>query len=420
MWAVIAYMTNVLDGMERWRGRSPCLLPSHLLRYGKMQRMDFMHIRSYNSKNAVTDIAAIAAAASTFFVPPDAGYFSYFDIRTIACLFCLLAIVQAFRGIGAFNVIARAIIRRFRTLRSVVLALVVLTLVASPFITNDMALIMFLPLTALVLLSSHNERMLPFTFTMQALAANLGGMLLPFGNPQNIFLNSHFGISFPDFIFTMAPSWAASVLLIIVCCIIGVKSVPVEVPRDSANDRIRLPRKRVALYLLLFVIALCMVFRVVHPVVGAVVVAAALVFVDRSVFKRVDYGLLLTFVFFFVFSGNMARIPGIQEFLTALMGEHALLTSALTSQIISNVPAAILLAPFTDVYQGLLIGVNIGGAGTLVASLASLIAFNQFRNVKSEFGHIDSVAKLTNARYVGLFSLYNFAFLLVLVVLCLF
>ena len=381
--------------------------------------MDFTRIRSFISKNAVAVIAAAVAVASMFFVPPDAAYLAYFDMRTLACLFCLLAIVQAFRGIGVFNVVASAIIRRFKTLRSVVLALVVLTLVASPFITNDMALIMFLPLTALVLLSSRNERMLPFTFTMQALAANLGGMLLPFGNPQNIFLNSHFGISFPDFILTMAPSWAASVLLIIVCCIIGVKSVPVEVPRDSANDRIRLPRKRVVLYLVLFAMALCMVFRVVPPVIGTIVIAAVLVFADSSVFKRVDYGLLLTFVFFFIFSGNMARIPGIQEFLTGLMGEHALLTSALTSQVISNVPAAILLAPFTGAYQELLVGVNIGGAGTLVASLASLIAFNQFRSVKSEFGHIEGVAKLTNARYVGLFSAFNFAFLAVLVALCL-
>ena len=352
-----------------------------------------------------------------FAVPPDASYLAYFDVRTLACLFCLLAIVQAFRGIGVFNVLARAIVRRFTTLRGVVCALVVLTLVASPFITNDMALVMFLPLTTLVLLSSRNGRMLPFTFTMQALAANLGGMLLPFGNPQNIFLSSAFQIPVVDFITTMAPSWGLSVLLIVACCVIVVRPVPVDMPRAEAGESMHASPARIVCYTVLFAVVLGMVFRAIAPLVGTAVVAIALLTVDRGTFRRVDYGLLLTFAFFFVFSGNMARVPAVQELLTGLMDGHALLVSALASQVISNVPAAILLAPFAGAYQGLLVGVNIGGAGTLVASLASLIAFNQFRSVKREFGHVEDVAGLASGRYIGVFSAFNFAFLAVLMVL---
>ena len=372
-------------------------------------------------QNATASIAATAALVTMLFVPPDAAYLGYFDLNTLACLFALLAVIRALRNAGFFETVAHAVVRRFKTLRGLGCALVGVTLVCSMFATNDMALLMLLPLSTVTLASTGNERALPFTFVMQAIAANLGGMILPFGNPQNIFLNSRFGIAFPDFLATMALPFAVSVILIALCCLAGFKATPLlssGVPDADASERAPLPRAKTALYLVLFALSLGMVFRVVPFVAGVVIVAAALLFADRRALAHVDWGLLATFALFFVFSGNMARIPEVQGFFSMLLGQSTLVTSALASQVISNVPAAILLAPFVDGYQSLLIGVNIGGAGTLIASLASLIAFNHFRAIKRGMKR-PGIQALSTKRYLALFSALNFAFLAVLLAVCL-
>ena len=372
-------------------------------------------------QNATASIAAMAALVTMLFVPPDAAYLGYFDLNTLACLFALLAVIRALRNAGFFETVAHAVVRRFKTLRGLGCALVGVTLVCSMFATNDMALLMLLPLSTVTLASTGNERALPFTFVMQTIAANLGGMILPFGNPQNIFLNSRFGIAFPDFLATMALPFAVSVILIALCCLAGFKAAPLSssgVPDADASERAPLPRAKTALYLVLFALSLGMVFRVVSFVAGVVIVAAALLFADRRALAHVDWGLLATFALFFVFSGNMARIPEVQGFFSMLLGQSTLVTSALASQVISNVPAAILLAPFVDGYQSLLIGVNIGGAGTLIASLASLIAFNHFRAIKRGMKR-PGIQALSTKRYLALFSALNFAFLAVLLAVCL-
>lgn len=372
-------------------------------------------------QNATASIAAAAALVTMLFVPPDAAYLGYFDLNTLACLFALLAVIRALRNAGFFETVAHAVVRRFKTLRGLGCALVGVTLVCSMFATNDMALLMLLPLSTVTLASTGNERALPFTFVMQAIAANLGGMILPFGNPQNIFLNSRFGIAFPDFLATMALPFAVSVILIALCCLAGFKASPLSsssVPDADASERAPLPRAKTALYLVLFALSLGMVFRVVPFVAGVVIVAAALLFADRRALAHVDWGLLATFALFFVFSGNMARIPEVQGFFSMLLGQSTLVTSALASQVISNVPAAILLAPFVDGFQSLLIGVNIGGAGTLIASLASLIAFNHFRAIKRGMKR-PGIQALSTKRYLMLFSALNFAFLAVLLAVCL-
>lgn len=372
-------------------------------------------------QNATASIAAAAALVTMLFVPPDAAYLGYFDLNTLACLFALLAVIRALRNAGFFETVAHAVVRRFKTLRGLGCALVGVTLICSMFATNDMALLMLLPLSTVTLASTGNERALPFTFVMQAIAANLGGMILPFGNPQNIFLNSRFDIAFPDFLATMALPFAVSVILIALCCLAGFKVAPLYssgAPDAAASERAPLPRAKTALYLVLFALSLGMVFRVVPFVAGVVIVAVALLFADRRALAHVDWGLLATFALFFVFSGNMARIPEVQGFFSMLLGQSTLVTSALASQVISNVPAAILLAPFVDGYQPLLIGVNIGGAGTLIASLASLIAFNHFRAIKRGMKR-PGIQALSTKRYLALFSALNFAFLAVLLAVCL-
>lgn len=372
-------------------------------------------------QNATASIAALAALVTMLFVPPDAAYLGYFDLNTLACLFALLAVIRALRNAGFFETVAQAVIRRFKTLRGLGCALVGVTLICSMFATNDMALLMLLPLSTVTLASTGNERALPFTFVMQAIAANLGGMILPFGNPQNIFLNSRFGIAFPDFLATMALPFGVSVALIALCCLAGFKATTLSsssVPGIDAADRTPLPRAKTALYLALFALSLGMVFRVVPFAVGVVIVAIALLFADRRALAHVDWGLLATFALFFVFSGNMARIPEVQGFFSMLLGQSTLITSTLASQVISNVPAAILLAPFVDGYHSLLVGVNIGGAGTLIASLASLIAFNHFRAIKRGMKR-PGIKALSTKRYLALFSALNFAFLAVLLAICL-
>lgn len=378
--------------------------------------------------HAVLVVSAVAALATVPFVPPDAVYLGYFDLKTLACLFSILALVGALRNVGAFEAVARRAVARFSTCRSAVAALVAATLVVSMVATNDMALIMLLPLSAATLLKAGWERALPFAFIMQNLAANLGGMILPFGNPQNLYLFERFAIPPADFLATMALPFAVSVLLIAVCCAVFVKplparipSVPVEAdnastPAVSAQSSHR--RARAALYAALLALVIASVFRLVPYPVALVAVIAALALLDRLALRATDFGLLLTFACFFVFAGNMARIPAVESVLSQAMQQSALLVSAGASQIISNVPAAVLLSHFATDYHALLVGVNIGGAGTLVASLASLITLNHFRIVRASFPGRPELARHTSRTFLAQFTLYNGVFLVILLVVC--
>ena len=378
--------------------------------------------------HAVLVVSAVAALATVPFVPPDAAYLGYFDLKTLACLFSILALVGALRNVGAFEAVARRAVARFSTCRSAVAALVAATLVVSMVATNDMALIMLLPLSAVTLLKAGWERALPFAFIMQNLAANLGGMILPFGNPQNLYLFERFAIPPADFLATMALPFAVSVLLIAVCCAVFVKplparipSVPVEAdnastPAVSAQSSHR--RARAALYAALLALVIASVFRLVPYPVALVAVIAALALLDRLALRATDFGLLLTFACFFVFAGNMARIPAVESVLSQAMQQSALLVSAGASQIISNVPAAVLLSHFATDYHALLVGVNIGGAGTLVASLASLITLNHFRIVRASFPGRPELARHTSRTFLAQFTLYNGVFLVILLVVC--
>ena len=263
-----------------------------------------------------------------------------------------------------------------------------------------MALLTFLPLGYLVLTTTGKEKYMPFTFIMQNIAANLGGMLTPFGNPQNLYLYTKFAIPNGQFVSIMAPPFALAVALITASCLIFVKPDVLEVP----DEEISLPPLRTALYLALFALAIAIVFRSIPYWIGLVVIPLVLLFVDRKALREVDYPLLLTFVFFFVFAGNMGRIEAVRSFFSALLAKDTLVFSTLSCQFISNVPSAILLSQFTDNYRALLVGVNIGGVGTLIASLASLITFREY--VKHNPGKAGS--------YIAQFSAFNFSFLLVL------
>ncbi len=357
-------------------------------------------IFTFFRKNPVMCIAFLAALVTCFFVTPDKEYINYFDFKTLTCLFCVLAVVCALKNIDFFYVIARKIVELFRNARLCVLALVYITFIGSMLIANDMALLTFLPLGYFVLHTTHKEKYMAFTFIMQNISANLGGMLTPFGNPQNLYLYSKFNIPNAEFIMIMLPPFLLSVTLITVCCLIFVKP---EAMRIKGN-KVHLSPRRTGVYLALFALAILIVFRGIPYWIGLIIIPAAIGVLDYKALKAVDYGLLFTFVFFFIFSGNMSRIEAVRELFSSLLEKNTLLVSVGSCQFISNVPSAILLSQFTDNYSDLLVGVNIGGVGTLISSLASLITFREYNRVNPG----------KTLAYVGEFSLFNFAFLILL------
>ncbi len=357
-------------------------------------------ILGFVKENAVMVVAFAAAAITSIIVPVDRAYIGYFDFKTLACLFCVLAVVCALKDIQFFYILAKKIVQCFRNARLSVLALVYITFIGSMLIANDMALLTFLPLGRFVLSSTGKEKYMAFTFIMQNIAANLGGMLTPFGNPQNLYLYTKFQIPNLEFMGIMALPFVLSVALITVCCLIFVKPEPLAV----TDEKVSLPVGRTALYLALFALSIAIVFRGIPYWIGLVVIPAVLFVADRKALKSVDYPLLLTFVFFFIFAGNMARISAVRELLSGLLEKNTLLVSVISCQFISNVPSAILLSQFTGNYEALLVGVNIGGTGTLIASLASLITFSEYTKHFPE----------KTGRYVAMFSAFNFGFLIVL------
>lgn len=363
-------------------------------------------IAAFVKKNAVALIAFLAAFATSLVVPPDAAYLGYFDFKTLTCLFCVLAVVCALKNIQFFYILAKKVVVCFKNARMCVLALVYITFIGSMLIANDMALLTFLPLGYFVLHTTGKEKYMVFTFIMQNIAANLGGMLTPFGNPQNLYLYTKYTIPTGEFVSIMLLPFLLAVLLITVCCLVFVKAEALSI----SDEPITLDRKKTILYLALFALSILIVFRGIPYAIGLVVIPIVLLFADRQALAGVDYGLLLTFVFFFIFAGNMARIETVQTFFSALLDKSPLLVSVLSCQVISNVPSAILLSQFTGNYPALLVGVNIGGVGTLISSLASLITFREYtRHNPGKAG-----------KYILTFSAFNFSFLILLTAVMLF
>lgn len=353
-------------------------------------------------KSHIVLLVAIAAALVTcIFIPPDAAYAGYFDLSTLSCLFCTLLVVNALKQRHFFEWLAVQIVTAFGNMRRVTFALVFVTYFGSMVMANDMALVTFLPLGYFVLSSCGQQKYTAFVFVMQNIAANLGGMLTPFGNPQNLYLYSYYAIGAGEFFSIMALPFAVAFVLIAGACF-AVKPLPVKLETQPVAAP---PVWRTVVYLMLFVLSVMIVFRVIPYWACLIAVTLAVLILEPRAFLYVDYGLLLTFCAFFVFSGNMARIPAVSAFLSALVGFSPLLVGTASCQVISNVPSSVLLSRFTADYRHLLIAVNIGGLGTPVASLASLITLGEYRKHDPK----------GTLRYLGLFSLINFSCLAVLI-----
>lgn len=360
---------------------------------------------TFIKKETVLCAAGLLAVISAFIVPPSVAYLKYIDYRVLALLFGLMLVVAGFQSIGFFRYLGDRLLAKASCTRHLCLLLVFLCFFSSMLITNDVALLTFVPFAVMLFAMAGEAKLLIPVVVLQTIAANLGSMLTPIGNPQNLYLYSTYAFSPADFVLHMLPLSALSAGLLLLCSIL-LPNRPLAAPADqNSSPAVKIPAAgKLISYTLLFLVCLLCVFRLISWPVMLGILVCAVFFLDKKLFRSVDYFLLLTFVCFFLFIGNMQRIPAISDLLRSLITGRELLLGALFSQCISNVPAAILLSGFTDQALPLLYGVNVGGLGTLIASLASVISYRLYSGSR-------------NARkgaYLKVFTLYNVLFLVVL------
>ena len=374
-------------------------------------------------------VASILALISCFIVPPDAEYKEYVHMSTISQLVCLMLVVCGFQRIGVFRIIGSRLLHHVSTARGLVITLISLTFFSAMLITNDVALVTFIPFAISVLIMAGMEEHAVLVGTLMTLGANMGSMLTPIGNAHNLYLKALTGMPTMEMIGIMAPySFTAAVMLVIISCVVfGKKPVSefrsldgegiergVLAPSSSKHqpDEIRLTGYgasyggwRTIVYTILFVVCLLAVSDFLPLWAMCVIVFATFLVCDRRVFRNVDWGLPLTFTMFFIFIGNMKRVPEFYELAASLVNAHPLEVSVVSSQFISNVPTTLLLSGFCDQWRPLIIGTNLGGMGTLIASMASLIGY---KNVVRKYPD-------RKGRYLAVYSAVNVLFLIVLV-----
>ncbi len=370
----------------------------------------FTSIVTFFKKETVLCIAAVLAVISAFLVPPSKEYIDYIDFRVLALLFCLMLVVSGLQNIGVFDSLAQRLLKKVKNTRQLILLLTALCFLSAMFITNDVALITFVPFTIMILSMAGQEALLIPSVALQTIAANMGSMLTPIGNPQNLYLYSYFELSIGTFLLYMLPLTLVAALLLIFSIYLmknqPLSTLPESLPDPTPETVIPqvIPKVKLTAYLILFAVCIACVIRVLSwPVMLAILVVAVL-FLDIKSFLKADYLLLLTFVCFFVFIGNVKQLPAVTELLRSLIEKRDLLMGILSSQLISNVPAAILLSGFTTDARALLYGIDLGGLGTLIASLASVISFKLYGNSKGA----------SKGAYLKTFTIYNLVFLLIL------
>ncbi len=335
-------------------------------------------IITFFKQETVLCIACILAVISAFFVPPDAQYLEYIDFRTLGLLFCLMAVMAGLQEIGVFRKLAQGMLSNVRSMRQLVPILILLCFFSSMLMTNDVALITFVPFTFIVLdlagAGAKEKHMIPIV-VMQTIAANLGSMFTPIGNPQNLYLYGISEMPLGQFLRLMLPYTAVSCILLLAWSFWYTRKESTEFKVNFSGQSDPVSRKKLTVYLLLFLLSLLTVARVIRWEITLVILIVLVLVTDHKVLRRVDYSLLVTFIGFFVFIGNMGRIPVFRDFLESMIAGHEVVTAVVSSQVISNVPAALLLSGFTEKYASLIVGTNLGGLGTLIASMASLISF---------------------------------------------
>lgn len=361
---------------------------------------------AYLKREKVLSISLVLAVISAFFVHPDAGYLGYVDMHVLGLLFCLMLIVKGFQDVGLFDALIRRLFDHTANSRRLSQLLILVCFFSSMLITNDVALITFVPFAIAALrLCGQTGLMIPVV-VLQTIAANLGSMFTPIGNPQNLYLFSVSGMDICTFFATMLPLTALSLALLLLATL-KIPAQPIKVALHG--DAKPLEKRDIAGYALLFAVNLLVVFHVISWIPATIItVAGVLLMKKQHLLRQVDYALLLTFVGFFVFVGNLGRIEQISSLIEKVLQGREIYVAALMSQALSNVPASLLLSGFTTNYTALLIGVNVGGLGTLIASMASLISYKLYAQE----------ADAEKGRYMAQFTLYNGIGLAALLAFC--
>ncbi len=347
-------------------------------------------------------ISILLALISTFFVLPDKEYFDYINFPVLILLFCLMIVVAGFEKTGVFDIL-KSKMSNIKNEKTLIFALCMLCFFVSALVTNDVALITFVPFS-LAILKGQKQSSIIFCVVMETISANLGSLLTPIGNPQNLYLYTTYSIPIGEFFKTTLPLGAICFLMICVCFLFLNKS---NLNCSKSKTYITLDKKSFWIFSVLFVICILSVLDIISCYITLIVVTLCVFFIDKTLFKKADYILLLTFVCFFVFSGNVARIPEVYSFISKIVHKNDILATSAICQIISNVPAAAMLSSFTDNGKALIIGTNIGGLGTLIASMASLISYR----------YISRENEISKAKYVITFSIYNFIMLFILLLI---
>jgi Na+/H+ antiporter NhaD and related arsenite permeases len=356
-------------------------------------------------KDSILIISGVLAFISCFFVKPDSGYIGYINFRVLAILFSLMLVVSAYIRIGTFDFFTNKLLGKIHSEKYISLFLVILSFFMSMLLTNDVTLVTLVPFALNVLKAFKDRRRTMYTLILMTVSANLGSMLTPIGNPQNLYLYTEYHISLVDFVKLMLPYSAVSLMLLVISVLIlnkTDKTVDTAVTEEVSAPKIG----PLVVYTILFAVCLLTVSNIINFGIMLGVVALVVLIFDRKAFVGIDYGLLFTFIFFFVLIGNLGRIDIIHDALSRVIEKNVTLTAVLASQFISNVPAAMLLSAFTQKGPSLLIGTNLGGLGTLIASMASLITYKFYNKGKKEGEH-----------YLLAFTVINIIFLCLLVAL---
>ncbi|QFJ54581.1 SLC13 family permease [Pseudobutyrivibrio xylanivorans] len=361
-------------------------------------------IKRFINNEIVLCVAFVLAVGSSFVVHPDRQYLGYIDFRTLSILLALMITMAGLQRLQVFRQIGELLVAKMSSISGVVLVLIFLCFFSAMFITNDVALLTFVPFSIVTLSISNRRDLYIIVIVLETIAANLGSMLTPLGNPQNLYLYSLAGMSLGAFIKLMLPYSVAALVLLVACGFAFVKPAPVTLAEKHKYDRSSRDKKMIAMYVFTFLISILVVARVLDYRIGLVIVAALTLVLDRRVLRKPDYSLLFTFIFLFIFIGNIKRIPALSDAIGSFLQINEVGVSIFLSQFISNVPAAILCSGFTDQIDKLIIGTNLGGLGTLIASMASLISFKQY-------SYIDGADK---KKYIGVFTLANIFFLVVM------
>lgn len=358
-------------------------------------------IVKFLKRETVLCISGVLALISCFIIPPSAAYANYIDFRVLILLFCLMLVVAGIRQTGAFTVICEALLKKFRSIKTIGLVLVLLSFFMSMLLTNDVTLVTIVPFTLIMFDNISGEKKARAEIVLLVLetaSANLGSMLTPMGNPQNLYLYSKFNLSITEFFGIIFPYSALSFIMLVCSVFLFLPKLQTEKPNGTAKIQ---GQAKTILFVILFAVNMLTIMRILNDMILLAIVVTVVLLIDRKLFLQADYSLLLTFVFFFIFVGNMGAIPAISENLQNTFQNNEVIISVALSQIISNVPAAILLSGLSDKANALIIGTNLGGLGTLIASMASLITYKFYVGTKSS----------SPRRYILVFTVFNVCYL---------